>query len=364
MRPKLVGIRDLPTSRQAYVTVYGKFYSQTFPLGTADSVLKEWRARKRAEVKYGTTPQGSTFAEDCDSYLALRQGMASYVDRAYHIEQWRLVFGNRERRRLTSAEIRRQLELWKQSGRYDGKPLSHGSLNLRRTALLSLFTVLDGKAHPNVVKDVPLYDERPSRQVRAVPLLTIAKLLRRLKPWSKARPRLRVLMWTGWPSKLLKQVRPEDVDWDAGLVHLAARDKGKGMPDAWIPVLPAGLRALRRLFALKLDGPFENSTLLKAMQRAAGDGLPRVNVYAIRHSFATWAARQVKDDRALKELLRTNSIARYTDGASAERMREALQVLQGATRIQKDSRGSTALTIRRRSTRKTATTHGKSSDST
>lgn len=53
--------------------------------------------------------------------------------------------------------------------------------------------------------------------------------------------------------------------------------------------------------------------------RRQKDRLPPLRPYDLRHSFATWAASIIKDDRALKELIRTNRIARYTEGARRNR---------------------------------------------
>lgn len=63
--------------------------------------------------------------------------------------------------------------------------------------------------------------------------------------------------------------------------------------------------------------------------------LPRIRPYDIRHSFATWAAGVLKDDRALKELLRTNSIERYTEGATADRLEHARAELMASRRSPK-----------------------------
>jgi len=189
---------------------------------------------------------------------------------------------------------------------------------------MALYTWKHGKSAVNVVRDVPPYKEQSKHQLRHQPLLTIAKLIRRVRVGSKGRARLHVLMWTGWPSALLKSVKATDVNWQTGMVRLAARQKGKGMPAAWVPVVPRGLLALKRLDQLKAWGAFSNSSLHSVLHRAGGKGLPTIRVYDLRHSFATWAAARIKDDRALAELLRTNSIARYTEGSVAERLKVAI----------------------------------------
>lgn len=332
------GYRDLGTSIQAYVTVRGKFYQKTFPLETKLTTINGWRERKRAELKYGVprgTVESSSFTADASRYLELVTGMPSYVDRKKHIDDWAEAFGTRPRSSIAAADIREVLERWRVK-----KHLSAGSLNRRRTALMAMYTTLDGKAAPNVVKDVQPYSETHSQQIRAFDMLTIARIIRRVPPNSDSRGRLQFLHWTGLPSKLLMQIREPDIDWDRSRVKIAARGKGKGMASGWVPLLPRAMSALRHLRRRRALGrDFSGSGLYKTWgrawalendARAAKDlpPLPPIRVYDIRHSFATWAAGKIKDDRALAELLRTNSIKRYTEGAKAERLALAVKSLR------------------------------------
>lgn len=327
------GYRRLKTSIQAYVTVRGRFISETFPLDTSVTDINRWRERTRAEKKYGIkTAAGtsSSFATDALRYLELCKGMPSYQDRKFHIEQWVEAFGDRVRSSITAHEISRVLETWRVK-----KSLSAGSLNRRRTALMALYTKLDGKSQPNIVKDVAPYDERASVKLRARPMLQIARVIRRVKPHSQARAILRVFMWTGLPNTILKAVRSSHIDWQRHTVDLPPRQKGQGMKAATIPLLPQAVRAFRRYFALKVNREFSNSSVHSALARAVEaenawrirhelDPIDPLRVYDIRHSFGTWLAARVKDDRALKELLRTNSIERYTHGANTARLEAAL----------------------------------------
>jgi len=350
------GIRRLHGTYQAYLTYRDRFYSQTFPLDTALSTMKEWRGRKRAELKYGVHSQpGRTFSEDADDYLKMCAGMTSYVDQKYRIEQWVQAFGPRDRRSITAADIRRQLEAWRVSGRFDGKGLSTTSLNHRRTVLMAMYTTLDGKSQPNIVKDVPPYPEPWRHQIRAQPMLTVARAMRHTEVRSKTRARLYLFMWSGWSNALVKALTPADVDWKKNLVKLPPRHKGEGMSAAWVRVLPQTMRALRRFFAVNAQGKFSNSSLHSSWVLACKSaGGPVMRVYDIRNSFATWVAPLIKDDRALKELLRTNSIERYTQGAALLRLEQAIQGLQGRTRFQRSSGGHRPRRAKHRTRQKTA----------
>jgi integrase len=336
------GIRETATGYQAYVRVHGRFRSKNFPRDTPLSKLKDWRERTRAHEKYGTGPAADapTFRQDAKEYLTHAAGMPSLADRTYHIEQWIDAFGDRPRQTITARDIRAQLERWRTTGRIDGGPLTAGSLNRRRTALMALYTVLDGRSAPNIVKDVPAYDESASATIRALPRAIVARLIWHIRRGSRTRARLRVLLWTGWPHALLMAITPADVDWNSGTVRVPPRQKGKGMQAATIPVLPRALLALRRFFALNAQGRFSASAMHSSLARAVAKEnrwrirhklppLKAVRPYDIRHSVGTWMAARVKDDRALKELLRTNSIARYTQGATDDRLMAARQVLTG-----------------------------------
>ena len=340
-----VGIRRLETSWQAYLRVNGRLKTKCFPLATPLSTMKAWREEQRVAAKYGLRLAGEirSFAKDAQDYLGLVQGMPSYADRAYHIDQWTRVFGSRVRASLTPREIRQQLEAWRRHGHINGGPLANGSLNRRRTALMDLYTELDGRRATNPVKDVPKYDERHSEQVRAFPMLTCARVIRRVKPRHQARYWLHALLWTGWPNQLLAQIRPEDVDWVRGRVWVHRRQKARGADAAWIPVLPRTLAVLRRFLEARGAKTYSPSSLGKTLRIAlAAENriraqrreplIPDMHPYVLRHSFATWAAGILKDDRALMELLRTKSIKRYTEGATNDRLEHARTQLAAALR--------------------------------
>jgi integrase len=351
--PHPVGLRRLPAAWQAYVTVRGRFLSRTFPLDTPLTTMKAWREQTRAAEKYGTpTADGRTFAEDADDYLSMVPHMPTIADRTYRIQQWVDVFGPRVRASITSAEIRAQLTAWQTTGRYDGGPLSAGSLNTRRTALMAMYTALDGRATRNVVRDVPPANDRASGDVdRSRPLLELARMIRHTRPRTQSRARLRVLMWTGWPAALLKGLTAQDVDWTRGIVRVPRRQKGKGMPSLFVPVLPQAVRALRDLAHVDGWGPFSNSSLHSTLHRAAlAAKLLPCRVYDLRHSWAAWAVTILPPDE-VAAMMRTSVrlVSRYSQGSLTDRLTEArnrLQALQVLRGLQGVSRGVTVPTRR------------------
>jgi integrase len=351
MSNPIPGIRRRPTGTwQVYCRVYGQFHQRTYPADTSPSKLQEHLERLRVEARYGVQvfddAQGErTFRQDAAKYLGLVESMPTIRDRRQRIMRWVDAFGARPRSSLTPREIRAQLEQWRLAG-YRGHPLKPATLNQYRTALMHLYSTLDGQTAPNTVKDVPAYDERYSEAVRAESMLTCARLIRRLRPRGTMRAVLHALLWTGWPHALLAEVTAKDIDATRGRVRVTRRIKGKGMRPAWIPVVPRAILALRQLIERKATGRHSTSSLHKALRRAvvsenkwrearnaeAGEDIwplvdARFSPYGLRHSFATWAAGKIRDDRALKELLRTNSIRRYTEGALADRLEWARDAL-------------------------------------
>ena len=327
------GIRQTSHGWQVYAKVRGEFVSKHFPLDTTLRQLRQHREDLRARAHLGlpTTPDeasGPIFKVDARAYLQLVSKMPSFTDREYRINEWVKVFGHRVRSTITSREIRAVLEQWRRNGRSKGAGgLSVASLNLRRTALMHLYSLLDGKSAVNIVKDVPRYKE-PGVRAQDIPMGTISRVVRTFRLTSKTRARLRVLQWLGWPAGMIQQLTSRDLDLAGGRVHAPDRDKAHGFPGGWVPVMPRAMAALRYFFRIGAQGPFSTSGMHARLEAHCVQlGLPPFNPYALKHSFGTWAATRVKDNDALRDLLRTHSIDRYISGARDARMEAARAAL-------------------------------------
>jgi len=349
-QPSRKGIRRRATDWELFAKVRGRYVSERYPLDTPEAALLGLREHMIAVAKHGApaldTPEGRTFEQDATAYLALVTHMPSYQDRKYQIGEWVKAFRGRMRATITAIEIAAQLQKWRGRGEW-----ADGTLNRRRTALMHLYTRLDGRSAPNVVKDVPPYSEVYSEQDRAIDMLTALKVIRRMSWKGKSRARCRALLWTGLPTKLFQQIREKDlvlVHGDDASVWVAARRKGSGIPAARIPLMPRlgpngrprypAVNAFRRLIALGGLGAYSGSSLHSrvaeavarenAIRRAKGQPpVPPIHPYMFRHSFGTWLAPQVRDDRVLAQLLRTESIARYTVASVSVRLREVAKQL-------------------------------------
>lgn len=332
---RLVGIREDRGAWQAFVKVRGQFKSKRFPLDTPQLTMQRWRNEQKARAILNlATPSedGPLFEDDAQAYLQAVSAMPSYSDRALHIEQWTAVFRGRPRSSITPLEIRTQLAIWR-------KRYAPSSVNKRRTALMNLFTVLDGKSGRNPVRDVPKYREE-SDIPRAQPLWLLYRLLACM-PDTKTRARLRVLLWTGWPHAQIMQLEPEHLDFKRGRAFVKPRRKGKGRAGVWLPLLPGAIVALKAFHAKKCYGPFSQSTMRKLMlyglkklnaHRASFEHPPlKIRPYDFRHSFGTFLAEHVSDDRSVQDLMLHSTpqqTRRYTEGATAGRLRAAVAIFQ------------------------------------
>ncbi|HWB17017.1 MAG TPA: tyrosine-type recombinase/integrase [Vicinamibacterales bacterium] len=328
------GIRRTSSGWQVFARVYGEFRSKHFPPDTPLTTLKRRREelRARAILREPEPHEGPTFGEDCEIYLQAVAGMPTFSDRAYRIGQWRDALGaRRARASITSVEIRQQLELWRTA---KPKGLAHGSLNLRRTALMHLWTVLDGRSVPNPVRDVPRYDETPE----PLRLPSLAQAQRAVAAVGShlthcaTRARLRVLLWTGWPAAQLMRLTSVDIDWTHDTATLTARRKGKGTRVRTLPLLPEAVDALRELQDAEAWGPFSTSSMHSALARACKTaGVPTFHPYALRHLFLTRLALASRDDRVVAELGMHADIRqarRYTEQSVDPRIRAALEAVQ------------------------------------
>lgn len=363
------GIRRTGSGWQVFARVRGRFVSEHFPPQTDLSALKAARERLIAQYKHGLVIPGYTdgpgFAADAQEYLDLVRTMPSYDDRAYEIGEWAKVFGRTPRSQITGRDIRRVLERWRKTGSATGGPLSPSSLNRRRTALMSLWTTLDGRSAVNPVRDVPPFPERSSEQIRAVDPRVLYRVIARVgrSAWKSRRPefqgtrrsatktraRLRLMLWTGWPQTQIMRLTPADIDWKQEAVRVSARRKGKGTRPRWVPLFPGAVIALRAFVAAEAWGPFSTSGMHKAFQRALAEEnahraryrKPAVHArpYDLRHTALTEMARAITDERALQELALHSSpfqTRRYTEGATADRLlRARAEVAKSSALLQK-----------------------------
>jgi len=333
------GVRQTTHGWQVFASVGGQFVSKHYPLDTPLAALIEARKNLVATAQLGLTTTAAeadkAFAADVKRYLKAKAGMPTISDRTQRVEWWRDTVGrHRTRDSVTSVEIRRHLEAKRKAG---AKP---GTLNVYRTALMDFYTVLNGPSGFNPVRDVPKYHEQelplqlPTRDeaTRAVEHAIHQKQPR--KDGTKSQARLRVLLWTGWPSKILKKVRPNDIKWEERRVIVHGREKGGGTKPQTIPMMPQAMEALKAFDALNAYGPFSGSALHSTLHRGCdAAGVARFRVYDLRHLFGTELVANSHDERGTAELMLHTSPQqtwRYTRQAASTRAQATIDAMAKA----------------------------------
>jgi integrase len=300
----------------------GGLKTKVFPPGTSLLIIRDWREAQRVTGK--TTPRKqpqSGFAADAEVYLKAVKGMTSYSDRERDILSWVKVFGQTPRRQITAPAIAAQLAIWK---------LSASSLNHKRTALMHLWTVLDGKTAANPVRDVPKRRE-PEATARGLSYAVIEAILSDMAD-SATKARLRVIAYTGIPHASLARISRLDVSLDSKSVYVPGREKGKGTRGRRLPLTDAGVEAFRALIRWDAFGPFSHSSMYKsfklARDRVGVDGcLKHVRPYDMRHSFGSALYAATGDIRATQILMghsKPEMTHRYTLGAVDARVEAAI----------------------------------------
>lgn len=291
---------------------------------------KRWReeVKARAVLKLPQPAKQSglpTLAEDAPRYLAAVQGMPTIKDRTRHIQAWVAALGTHPRSAITSVDVRQVLETWRKGG------VSNGTLNLRRTALMHLYRVLDQDTPAtNPVSGIRRYPE-PEQAMIAHPPQTIAKVLSKV-PESRYKRILAVAAWTGWPYRQILNLAPPDLSrLRQRRARVTPRRKGGGAEGAWLPLTPQAAKALK---ALRLPGDLQ-----KFHRRVAWTiwrkGCLAANVepcrpYDLRHGFLTNVALVSGDARAIMELAQHSTLEqsiRYTKAAGAIRAAHAIRLV-------------------------------------
>jgi integrase len=356
------GIRRHGAGWQTSVKVRGESSYASWPIDTLLSEMIEWQKDERAHLRttLPATPSGS-FAADARTYLARAdvQAMPTYVERQQHIQEWVTVFREKRRRKITPDLIAAERDRLLASG------YAAGSVNKRLRALSNLWKVLDGRRAPNPVLEVPECEE-PDPEARGLPYALIETILAAIpetaigvtkdgtrttgkgiaRP-SKTKARLRVIAYTGLPHKILKALTRSSVRLSAldahgnptiGTVLVPARRKGKKHRRAHdrplpqlLPLLPQAIAAFQEFDRLDCWGPFSNSSMWKAFQRACKTlKITGLRPYDFRHSLLTAVYDATHDLRVTGQLgghRAERTTKRYTLAAVAPHVQAALDQL-------------------------------------
>lgn len=295
------GITKTSTGFRVWQRVHpgpGGLKSKRFPPTATLTAMKQWREDQRVRHRQAPHPKAErgTLAADIQRYLKLVVTMPSLKDRTRDLKDWSKVLGMRPRDKLTRDDYRLVLNDWRL------KPLAASTVNHRRTAMLHLYTVLDGKGAPNPLREIAPFDEPPA-EPRDIGLRTVKAILKQM-PLSKTRARVKVLAWTGVRGNSeLGKMKPEHVDLKAQ--HCWVPTGKHGTPRQLV-LNAAGVQAWREFVRVKAWGRYQKDSLrhsfhravakVNAARRKTGQAPIRaVRVYDLRHTIATALRRAGAD---------------------------------------------------------------------
>lgn len=335
-----------PFGTLAHIKIHGVLHRKHFPAGTPPDAIKAWLLTTQMRFRVLKVAPTGLFADDAEAYLATVKAMPSYADRALHIREWVEVFGDKRRHAITADQIAAQLAHWRTATRevtitrrQTDKPaktrmvtLSASAVNKRRTALMHLFSRLDGKSAPNPVKDVPKYQEPPPAP-RGLPYEAI-RVLWSVMGDTATRARLQVMAYIGLPHAQIAQLTQAHHNRTTRTVTVQGRKKGRGTKTVILPLTADGDKALRAMDRTDAWGAFSRSQVRRDF-RAACRKVPALAAiadtltpYDLRHSFGTEVYRVSGDIRATQALMQHSSSTltnRYTMGAVDARVAAAIK---------------------------------------
>lgn len=343
MPRKLKGIRRKGTGWQAFVRVAGRLWTKQFPIDHPIEKMREWR-ELQIDAHGGRAKAGS-FAADVQTFLSKPEIAAQkYVGQlARSLDRWMdELDGHRSRYTITRDEIEHVLQRWL-------KTLAEPTVYHRRSALLLLFTALDGAGAANPVKETTC----PKSWIPAdhsVPYARLAAIVDAMPTWcypkkgirqpSAAKAVAAVVLEVGIRPADLLQVRRQDVRWDTSTLRWPASAKGKGVSARTLPVTAKGLDALRAFDAANLYGQFNVEAVSHSFKRAArqleGDDTP-IHLYTGRHTLGADLYRATGDlatvGRMLNHAEGSRATAQYAQGANADVDRAATAALSAARQV-------------------------------
>jgi len=327
---------------RVYVRRAGKLKPVRFPPDTTLAELQHFvdtfklESKKLRRAKRTRAEANSTFRADAQRYLALDtvKAMPSYATREWEIDVWVAVFGDRDRRTITTSAIDEQLQAFLNQG-YSGS-----TVNKFRTALMSLWTKLDGRSAANPVRDALMFEEA-GLQARGQSYDLLTRILDSIPEHygrgvkgqkgsrglgSESRARLEILAGTGMEPSQLKRMTEAHFSIRERWYVTPPRQKGSRRRRTPRPVIRKPMsaelaRAFQRFKDLGLVGnTFSTHSLrhtweraIKRVERELRDErdepdftLPHIRLKDIRHSFGTALFEHVhksKGERAALEIV-------------------------------------------------------------
>jgi integrase len=138
-------------------------------------------------------------------------------------------------------------------------------------------------------------------------------------------------MWTGWPSAILKLLRPNDINWQTQTATVHARKKAQARGHAG-----ASCRAGRRALGIRRRqclGNVQSVRAPSALLRVRPCGVREFRVYDLRHLLGTTLVAHSHDERGTAELMLHTSPQqtwRYSRHAASTRASATIAAVSAA----------------------------------
>jgi integrase len=317
----------------ATVKVRGQQREKRFAADASLKTIKAWQGETRVSLrKLAPLPvtQG-TLSADVADYLERVKAMPTYEERARHLGIWLDALGRQTfRAAVTAGDIRIILHGWRDAG------LGPATCNKRRTALMHVWTVLDGKGARNPVRDVPKF-RPPDPLPRGRDYGALRRALD-LMADCKTKARLLVMFWTGMRPAEVMRAQPEDIAWKHRYIIVRT---AKGGRTRTVPLTAGAVRAWRDFDKQDAWGRFTLAPMNRMLKR--GTAMADCKVYDLRHSYGTALARKRVRLDVIGALMGHSSLEltkRYTLAAVAPEAAEAAKRLAVAAGSGRKSRKS------------------------
>jgi integrase len=341
-----------------------------FPLTEKIATMQAAWHREKMKLRDSLAKAGDgpvvrgTLAADVRHYLeTAKLTPQRYAERKDQLAWWCDAFGTRRRAELEAPDLRRALNGLERGGRSGKSPMAASTVNKYRFALSHVFTVLDGQAAANPLRDVPKYTE-PDPEARDVPYEIIDRIIDEIRDRgqglsvSRTKAIVRVLAYCPVTPAQLRRMRRSDVSLHAGAsgeIVTPGRKKGRGTTPKRKPLSAKGREALLAFEAAECWTPdgtsvqFSRSSLYRTFTDARDrvvavlrverpdldlSRVAQMRPYDLRHSFATLASIVLNGNEAVVgEFLDhqdPRTTKRYTRGALPDHMRAAGDAIAAA----------------------------------
>lgn len=279
------GIRRDRYGFRAYVKVGTHQREKRYPADTAAKVMQDWRDETRVALRAlkPSADAPGTFADAVARYLKQVAAMPTYAERERHLTLWLDALGrNTLRADITAGDIRAVLQGWRAAG------LEPATCNKRRSALMHLWTVLDGKGASNPVRNVKKFRVADPVPRGRDPHVIDAAL--KARPHSRTRAVCRVLLWTGMRPVELERAERDDVDFHQ---KIAVIRTAKGGRTRVIPLTSQAVQAWKEFDHADCWGNIPSAAPMNRLLKK-WTGMD-VRIYDLRHSYGT--ALALRDTR-------------------------------------------------------------------